>query len=84
MEDRLFEAIDHFKRWKSEVKESKATHEAMIHSREDIAAANKANMRWDLVASRERVQSDLERHREMMEQHVQRINNMFNMLSSLP
>lgn len=83
MEDRFSEAVDHFKRRNSEVKESKATQEVMTHSSEDIAA-NKANMRLGSSYLSRKSASDLERHREMMEQHVQRINNMFNMLSSLP
>ena len=46
--------------------------------------AIKEGMCEDLTASRESMQRELERHREMIEQYEQRINSMFNMLSSLP
>lgn len=55
------------------------THEAITQSRVDVAA-----MREELATSHEDMQRELERHREMMDQFGQRINNMFNMLSSLP
>ena len=61
MENQFYEVVDHFKRWNSEARESKVTHKAMTHSRED-STASKANMHWGLAVSQERVQRDLERH----------------------
>ena len=79
----ISEAVDHFKRLNSEAKESKVMQEAMTHGLKDNATSRE-NMRKDIATSQEGMRRDLERHREMMEQHVQRINNIFNMLSSPP
>lgn len=48
------------------------THEAVTQGRED------------LVASREGMQRELEKHQETIKQYGQRINSMFNMVSSPP